>query len=880
MATTAAKWETIQIELPSAITDIATVLDDLVGALLAILDVVRAVLDVVKAFLVSLIDPITAIVDAIVSAIESLLKDIAQMGVYVAGDLNSTYPFDDLLGGYAAFERRMMGLLTDRSDPTRPAFSSNTEVVAVFLYSTGDSSTLADVLAFIESVRKFFGIPGKTKAFPVATGLTVTYGAETTGVGAFEQIGAILQKGSSPSVANVRWKMSAPATRQAASILPTPPGFLIEVSTVPDGLFLAYQTPVSQSELDKDGKPHMRPGLVSNPDGSPFKLYGGKGIFVLDDALRWTVDDAGSTFTPQPDSGLNGTTTVYLYQSSADNVPIPYDALSMGGKYVYQRTFFVDQSFLGQSISPGQPLSVTLKAEDMPYTATVEDAGNEDGSVKVTVSESPAQEVYVRVSAVSKDVKSLGTSTGLVSRFAWALTTGQIIAGSSQIVTPMCTADFDPDSKVSLSSKGDPSAPLKVTFVDTSTSDYMDTVVTALLVMILSRSDLVAVGIGEVAFNDDIGGQPTGMEDVAQYIIPKILGKNPSKYFTKGGIDPTSFRSNLLQRCRIFAEGLLAQTGVPPTAVRDLVTGFTVTTLNGGDKVLADVLWQDLADTISLNLAVTIRDSMDRTTSFGQSVQFGVASNPLSIGIDATFMGSHIGGDGYTLTRSPGFLDSSLRGDTSGTISAMWGGSADGSPILYSQSNSGDRSVTMEFCRNIFLANPTILTVSTQVLSIAAAPFLHRNVPGVGHWHAYRLFPHGLPNIEAFFSEITKFLDSITAGIKGVTDTIVAYIDFIESRILELEALLQRIEALLDLTLSLNVPKSSGLVVTAAGTDGILQALVTAQNKPSDSSAITNYIDLSGTTHTGGTYGVGVVLVAGGLPTVVAELFQALFAGS
>lgn len=868
MATTA-KWETIQIELPSTITDIATVLDDLVGALLAILDVVRAVLDVIKAFLISFTDPITAIIEAIISAIESLLNDIAQIGVYVAGDLDIAYPFDDLLGGYAAFERRMIGLLTNRADPTRPAFSSDTEVVAIFLYSSSDLSLLQDGLAFIDGVRRFFGVPGKTQSFPMATGLTVTYGAETTGIGAFEQAVSILEGGSVPSRANVRWKMASPLSGgQVPFPLPTPPGFLIEVSTVPDGLFLAYQTPVSNAEKDKDGKQHQIRGLVSNPDGSPFKLYGGLGILVLKD-LDW--DSLYPVYYPPTG---DGSSQLSLYASSTDNVAIPPNALvTFDGKSVLQRTFFIDQSFLGLSISPGQPLSVTLKAEDMPYGATFEDRGAGDGSVRMTVSDTPAQEVYVRVSPVSKDVKGTGVATGPVSTFAWTLNEGRLKTGESGIVTILPASQQGPSD----SAKGPPSSPLKVTFLDSSSVVYVDTVTTALLVMVLSRSDLLAMGTDDVAFNSDVGGQATGMEDVARYLIPKILNTNPSTYFTKNSSDPTSFRSNLLRRCRTFAEGLLLQVGVPPTAVRDLVTGFTVTTTNGGDKSLPDVLWQDLDSTIEL--AVTIRDSLDRSTTSGSSAQFGVAPQPLSIGMNIAFVNDSVG-DTTLLPRQPGFLVPTLGYDTTGAYSPLGSGSADGSPVLYSRSTTDNTDIVMVFCRNVFLANPSILTVSAQVLSIAAAPLMHKHTPGVGHWHAYRLFPQGLPNIEGFFAEITKFLDSITAGIKGVTDTIIAYINFIESRILELEALLQRIEALLDITLSFTVPTSSGLVVTAAGTDGILQALVTAENKPSDSSAITTRIDARGNTVLGGTYGFGVVLLTGGLPTVVAELVKALFVGS
>ena len=125
-----------------------------------------------------------------------------------------------------------------------------------------------------------------------------------------------------------------------------------------------------------------------------------------------------------------------------------------------------------------------------------------------------------------------------------------------------------------------------------------------------------------------------------------------------------------------------------------------------------------------------------------------------------------------------------------------------------------------------------------------------------------RLFPQGLPPVEAAMEEIIGFLRALAAGNKALTDTIVAYLEFLEARILELQALIMRIQALLNLILSIDVPKTGGLVISGAGTDSVLSGLVTAQNKPVDSPD---------------SYGVGVVLLAGGVPTSLLEILQLLF---
>lgn len=944
MATGTDKWVTVQVQLPEAITDIAQVLDDLVGALIVILDIVRAVLDVVKAFLIGLLDPIAAIIATIIAEIEGLLQDISQAGFYISGDLDISPPAKELLGGFAAYERRMITRLVDRSDPTRPNISSKSAVIAVFLYASFDLSTIAAALEFIDLLKKFFGIGGRTKAYTTPTGLKVAYGTSGMGVGAFGAIGQVLRKNQDANVASVRWKMAPPAGSGAVSWpLPAPAGFLVEVSTVPDGLTLAYQTYVKNAELDEDGEQHKVVGLVSGPDGKPFKLYGGAGILDVDVGLKWSV--SGDTYTPPTG---NGTKRLYLYRSATDNVGVPPNALmaisdiataafqnspaatseaeesaaldaltaAQDSGYVLQRTFFVDTfTVLGINVAaPGQPFSTILKYEDMPYGATFEDAG--DGKVKVTVDAERAREVYVRVSAVTKDVTS-STSGSLASSFGWTVKQEDINNGASGAVKLRVIP--------SASAKGDPSAVLKVTFPSAQTQAYLDTVTTALVVMVLSRSDLVAqitaagkeaaaaaraasdaataafqsappaataeeedaalsalVAIQAAAtsaesaiasaFQLGTGGQETGLEDIASVLFPKLFGVNPGEFFKQVRSDPTHFRMKVLTQCRKIAEQAFIRVGVLPSSVEALVLGFTVDTVEGGEKALTDVTWADLGALSGLSTGVigvdaTLLDSLDVSDAGGLRGE-GVAPNPFSVGVDPAYIESTT----PLLDRAPGFT----LPDGEDEFAKVGMGSADFSPVIYSR---GTGAPILQFCRNVFLANPTILSVSAQVLNIAAGPLMYRQNPGEGRWLAYRLFPQGLPEVEAFLAEIVRFLDAIADGLKGVMDSILAYIDFINARILELEALLQRIASLLDFLLSIEVPAASGLVVVANGTDGVLQALVTAEDKPEDSGTVTTRIDAKGNTVYGGAYGCGVVLLAGGLPATLLELLQLMFVG-
>lgn len=857
----------MQVQLPSTVTAVASVLDSLVGALLAVLSVVQAALDVVKAFLPGTLDPIAAIVAGLISEVEQLLGDLREIGVFVSGDLNPQHPFDELLGGFQAYERRMVARLTDRADPTRPDFSSGTTVVGVFLYESFAASDTREALAFIDRIKAFLSVDGAPQANPVPVGLEVSYGAATTSAGLFGVTSDAFSQNEVPSVANVRWRLAPPPGAGAVSWpLPAPAGFLVEVSTVPDGLTLTYVTPSARAALDGDGQQSQSFGLILDPNGRPFRLYGG--LDVLDEGdLAWSA--SGTTYTP-PSVGsgklVPGKTQLYAYTSSADNVPVPLAALDVGGVPVLQKSFFLDlATVLGTNlVAPGQPFSINLRAEDMPHAATF--ANEVDGTVTVTVDPEPAREVYVRVSAVTKDFVAFPGSHPYT--FLWSVSQSIITAGAA---TGQVRLSVLPNS----AAKGDPSAPVRIAFPRPTGGVYTDAVATAIAITVLSRSDLLAMGTEDVSFEIDTAGEPTGLEDVGRYVVPQVAGGSAVTRFFKRTGPPQTFRSKLLARCRILADEFLARTGPPSPTLEALIVERATVSTPTGVKPLGQVLWSDLDP--DLGAPVTILDSLDIEGTGSESL-WGVAANPLAIGQDEASVLARMNAQSpfpIRFSRTPGFLVPDAAAEFA-LQTPFERGSADYSPVLYDRTGVPP-DVSMRFCRNIFLANPTVLTAANLVLQIAAAPIARSSRSGEGAWYAVRLFPQALPGPDSALSEILGFLASIQAGTKAVSATIEAYIDFLQARILELEALLQRIQALLDVTASINVPASSGLIVSGAGTDGVLQALLTAEDKPQDSAAAVSRIDASGNTVRSGTCGVGVVLMFGGLPTAAVDLLNLMF---
>lgn len=787
-----ASWTTIGVQLPQTVLDASSILDSLVGALLQLFELAQTVLDVVRAFLISLLDPIQALIAALIEQIEALLADLRQLGVYLTGDFASQWPFNDLLGGYAAYERRMIARLTDRSDPSRPDFSPKTTVLGVFFYTSFTSEELFKALNFLDSMRRFFGVPTTEPNLPQPVGLKVAYGVSSTGVGAFGLAQDVLDTGAEPSVAVLQWTLPSP-NPPVAWPLPAPKGFLVEISPYENGLQLAYSTPAPQAQDPS----HIVQGLVTSPEGRPFRLYGGS---LVTSSLS------------------EGVTTIAGYASPTGPALTPELIAQV------QKSFYVPVPAGFNVVSPGQPFTLVLRLADMPLTVDVVD--NE------AVIGSQATEVYARVSSV--------TGEG----FSWRLTDTQVIAGAALQSVRLQGSEV---------AKGAPSAPLKITFPSAKVGAWLDLVTTALAVFALSRSDLPAQGVG-ASFQVDTAAEPTGLEALADIVAPLVK--------TPAGRDVVSWRSALLQRCRGAANALLQKGGPPP----DYLLDFLVQQ----NSYLTSVTWEGLAG--GLGEGLTILQSLAQTSDPG----FGVAAHPLQVAdLDSEFLACRIGPGGVDLARTPGFQvpDAYVSAiEPEGLYLRVGQGSADMSPVLYAQN-----PLRVQFCRNVLLSNPEVLTQAAAVLNFAVAPLSGSRG---GAWLEYRLFPQGLVPVDAALNEIQGFLNVVQTGTTGIVDSVTAYIDFLQARILELEALLQRIQGMIDLLQVVQIPEASGLIVTGEGTAGILSEFVTAENKPSDSGTVLTRITPEGRALVGGTYGVGAAIVTGGLPTALVTLFGSLFVTS
>jgi hypothetical protein len=906
------QWNTVEVGIPVSLTASADALNNIIEFLISILNIALQVLEVVRALLIGLLNPIRAIIEAIIAEIEAFLNDLRQLGIYVTWD-SADWPFDDLLGGFPAYRGRMFGKLTNITDPTRPNFSDRSAAIGVFIYASADPTAIYVLIGLIMAILRLFGLGRRPRqrSLAVPTGLSATYGPEFAGLASFGSTFEVLMRGEDPAIANLRWTLAPPpGPPRVLPFLPCPPQFLIEVSTRAGGFGIAYSTAKPSSQVDALGQQNQTFGVIVDEAGEPYRLFGGatelQTVGVEDEVSGNTYRLAGVG----SDGTLNGNNvTVYAFDTSADSAPTPLSAVGREfepGKFLFQRTFVYDVSnFLGINLSaPGQPFTARLRAEDMPYDATV--VAGTDGEVEVIPAPAPAREVFVRIRSAGAGYESDPiplVRTRVLRDPVWTLDASKNFV-SFPVQLGMAKAD-QPFSE--------PSEVLAVSFPAAGTAQYLETVTVALILMVLSRPDLTPIiptqdvntinevlGFdGEVTVEASIQtvealvGQgvvdkalvPTGLEPLVRRVFPKLqagLGKGPPGIFQKSGDNAQRFRRGLVAACRAVAQEIVDAGGVPSDFdLRYLQSASEVTLADGRLVPLREATWGDFVGSRSPYLRdsllgrSTVLESFDGGDFEDGGVYSGVAPNPLSVDRSPTpertyakLLNLNTGREtqAVTLRRSPGFV---LNARGQNIVSYGIGqGSADMSPVLYVgpevllQGARGGSLTTsevvfvrnaMHYAGNAFAAVALVLDYATRAYTVQ---------PG-GAWVAMRLFPNGIPPIDEFLQRILDFLNAVLDGLQGIIDLILAYIGFIEARILDLEALLRRIQALLNLVLSLNleVPVSA-LVVDGNGTLGLAQGLMTARSAPEDSPA---------------SFGFGVAIVAGGVPRILLDIIKLLF---
>lgn len=827
-------------KLPQFIEDARNAINSVLDFLLALLDLALAFLQVIRAFAIGLLDPITALIEALLAEIEAFINDLRNLGIYIVGDWYLIEPpYSDLLGGYDAYEQRMIRRFVDRTDPTRPVLSPATTVFGAFFYVSVNFDAIQRLIRFLSLIVRFFNFDLRsTKTTLTPTDLRVQYGFLDTNFLLTRSTARQLAESTSlPDVAHVTWGLSSPVLRTPTLPFPVPPpaGFLVEVSTVRDGLPVYFDRPLANADRVLNGRDRVQEreqGRVLTPEGRPLVLYGGLDQIQVDRGFSY------NTAMEDADKVKNGSARVFAVRAANDNVPIPPDILvAPDGRPLLQRTFFVSTQQLFApngtiNLSPNffrnARYSIDLVRSDMPFEADFEIGGDGQVSVIESTIRQP-DNFFVRVAAVSDNVDNAQAFTLVIDG----------VDGDVRGNPVRARYGVGPEGQLSRADKGDSSSAIEINFPSSTSNAFLELVTLSLLVLTLSRSDLEANPTA--SFEDGQARTPTGLERFGPLVADIVSSINPSDFFSSADEDAEvddirDFRQTILDECRRVASDIYQHLGANPQ-------------LEGIALQQASVLTTFTFDQGGVNgYNLTIFEALE-DDEFG----VGIARNPLSTGIqlERGILEKRTPPTAVVGARAPGYHERQEPfGDGFVTV-----GSADFSPVIVAPESGGNRDIL--YLRNVF--PDFIYGAASTVLGLASAPIL--KAPGEGEWISYRL-GQLIPPLDGFLDEILQFARELLRGGQGIIDAILDYIDFLESRILELQALLNRIRALINLIIQFQLPNFAALFLLASGTDELLSQFIAADNKPVDGPT---------------SYGGGAVIVGAGPPSFVVDLFIELF---
>ena len=895
------QWGTITFQVPDVLEGIRQTLNNVAEFLVSILDIALTILQLAKAFLVGFLDPILALVQAIIDEILALLQDLRQMGIYITGDWKLVgSPYDDLKGGFQDYERRMIARLTDRTDPTRPDVSAQSDIFSLFLYLSVDYSDIERLIGFITAILGFFNQQDNTpssKPIPFIT--EVRYGSSTASIFQPQSLPEYFQLTvTPPNIAQVRWKVAPTAQRSQFNPFPDfpPGGFIVSVSTLPEGIQVMYDRPQRDTDTQpsvQDSDVQVQPhdyGVVRLENGKPLILYEGADFLENPGVLAYdkSLDGSGNVKPNKP--------RVYGVRSVTDNGVIPLEQLKSGDTYFLQRYFYVPLSSVATQWITGE-YQLNLRLEDMPRAATV--VVGTDGTMTIVDDGTPAA-LYVRVASTS-------SALALEERFfEYGFTQAKKFLDAGK--KPFKMSLFD--KTVNITDIGKYSNSHVVTFPNANTAEYLKAVRAALVVLVLARPDLILL--------DEIRRSLTpealalvlkdqlilpGVALQASYLegLRHLLGfvyDDYAKELQKRGETPLNFRKDLLERIDKAVHDFYSHTGPMPDVEAAVVqqTEFLRGITWGGIMGIAHpesmaFIPEDLQE-------ATLLDSLNVEGGPGKEMQAGVALNPFCMDINQNVMSELFGVKGLIRDRKPHMMEAPINKDDptfrvvntatpeeaeellktaapglrifyekyreeDGSISVplkaqpllntyndsnRMEGSADDSPVFYvgkdtlvqmgsniTEATAGANAGVF-YCRSL-LANVLdgqLYQEAAVALGVASSAF--QRTPADGEWIAVR-FLDQFPFLEDALQVLINWLEAIKNSIDSIVDTIRKYIEFAEARVIELQQLMVRINALIQSLLgySFRIPKSSALFLQSQGTDGVLADLVSADNKPSDS---------------------------------------------
>jgi len=937
------EWGTVSFQIPDFLKDLREGINDIAEFLVSVLDLVLAAMDLAKSFLTGYLNPILAIVQAVIDELEALLEDLRKLGFYVTGDwgliMNPGYPFDLLRGGFSEYERRMIARLTDRTDPTRPDVSARTKVLSFFFYLSVDVSEIERLIDFILKLMAYFQMTFRpTSGLPVPFITDIRYDMSATSIFYPKTLASYFlapyldgdgdagTERTPPNLVEIKWKITPPGRKDPFlpfTDLYMPGGFLVTLSTFPDGIPIVYDRTVANTELqpsvadpEKKVQPHQYDVVRRAFDGKPLILFGGAEMLKTAPSMAYndSIDSDGNI--------KNGVTRVYGLQNPAKDAVIPLEELTQGGKPVFQATHFVPMTVAGSQWVT-EEYSIVLNLENMPLEA---DITIEDNKMVVNA-DGHATTVYVRVATCTNAISSGEKEY----KFDFPTAAGKKDATSIPLSVGLT------DATVGVSDVGEFSIPREITFPNANTLAYMQSLRSALLILALTRPDLTTVAeiedtltpeelgliIDDKLVLEGVALQPGGLETL-KHLLGFLYDDYAKERQQKDGV-PLSFRSDLRRRIERTINDFFSTSGPMPGVEKAIVEQT---------ELLRTITWGDIFKEVHPGMEralpeevaqMTLWEAVESGERKGANPDFGLALNPFCAGLpEGTVTDLFYLGDAVIRDRKPHFMEAPrtppddsfyllstadpeqaqelmtlaapglrifyekfIQEDGSILVpeseyeamlyyrdNEFLEGSADDSPVFvinrwaiesqytyYSQYTPSDQAA-MYFCRNLLYQyqDGLLFRQAATALNVAAAA-LSRS-PEDGAWEVIRFFDT-VPGMEDFLEAIVNWMRQIRASIQSIVDTILKYIEFVEARVIEIQQLIRRINSLIQTILGFmfQIPQCSALMLISDGSAGVLSDLVSADNKPSDSPLA---------------FGAGIAIVIPGGPAFAYDIIKAL----
>ena len=629
------QWGTLKIEFPDFLEDVREGINDVAQVVIAFIDIGVTILQTVKSLAIALLNPIQAIINALIDQLRRILEDIRNIGVYLTSDWPLLeWPFEKVQGGFAEYERRMIGRLTDRTDPTRPDVTGNTKTLAIFFYLSVDISEIVRLIELVDKILKFFNqnldTPGG-QPIPAISGARYGYAAAGP-VASLQE--AFTSTSTPPSVAEIRWNLSPTlGTVPTVPMIPAQPGgFIVTVSTIQDGISLVYdRAQKNPGEVPSSTSPSVRVQprefgpVLDLGTNQPVILYGGYDNLSLDSRLAYN-DSFAPDGTVKP-----GYSRIYGLRSLNDEAAIPLEQLKQGSTYFFQRTFWMPTNTASAISWATSGYTYRLKREDMPHDAKI--VRDSETNQVILEDLGIANTYYVRIASCSKDI-----ITNQSFKYDFPTLAKQIDTAGQPVKVPFVGGDRNAVSTFS--------APFNVVFPVQNIDSYLRALETALAVLVLSRSDLPTLASLNISEQDKVLAragrkmipgvalEPTGLEKMS-FLIESLYDDFDMETKRKGQ-SAVEFRADLKNRIRRVALDIYDRTGPMPQMERLVIRE---------SEDLRNVTWDELlTEAGEPGLAQVVQPS--KMTIFGAIDvdapglvnnalfdQFGIGISPYGIGL-------------------------------------------------------------------------------------------------------------------------------------------------------------------------------------------------------------------------------------------------------